>query len=167
MMFGGNFAPRGWTLCDGQLLLIAQNAALFSIQGTTCGGNRQSTFALPDLRGRAPVHAGLGPGLSPYKPRGGDRVRERDAGREPVGISYPSVFGARQQQTAEFDCNRSRGRISRRRGREPHDLFPHRRWNHGGRQYRSECGRSAGACGAARVVRELRHCAAGHFPSRN
>lgn len=66
MMFGGNFAPRGWTLCDGQLLLIAQNAALFSIQGTTCGGNRQSTFALPDLRGRAPVHAGSGPGLSPY-----------------------------------------------------------------------------------------------------
>ena len=66
MMFGGNFAPRGWALCDGQLLSIAQNTALFSILGTTYGGNGQTTFGLPDLRGRAPVHAGSGPGLSPY-----------------------------------------------------------------------------------------------------
>lgn len=64
-MFGGNFAPRGWALCDGQLLAIAQNTALFSLLGTTYGGNGTTTFALPDLRGRAPVHAGQGPGLSP------------------------------------------------------------------------------------------------------
>ena len=65
MMFAGNFAPRGWALCDGQLLPIAQNSALFSILGTTYGGNGQTTFALPDLRGRMPVHPGNGPGLTP------------------------------------------------------------------------------------------------------
>ena len=65
-MFAGNFAPRGWALCNGQLLPIQQNAALFSILGTTFGGNGSTTFALPDLRGRVPVHQGQGPGLSPY-----------------------------------------------------------------------------------------------------
>src|SRR5438270_2669849 len=65
-MFGGNFAPRGWSLCNGQLLPIAQNTALFSLLGTTYGGNGQTTFALPDLRGRVPLHWGQGPGLSNY-----------------------------------------------------------------------------------------------------
>jgi microcystin-dependent protein len=60
-----NFAPRGWAFCDGQLLSIAQNTALFSLLGTTFGGNGQTTFALPDLRGRVPVGVGPGPGLSP------------------------------------------------------------------------------------------------------
>src|SRR5215831_4079907 len=64
-MFGGNFAPRGWALCQGQLLSIAQNTALFSILGTTYGGNGQTTFALPGLRGRYPMQQGQGPGLSP------------------------------------------------------------------------------------------------------
>lgn len=63
-MFGGNFAPRGWAFCDGQLLPIAQNTALFSILGTTYGGDGRTTFALPDLRGRTPMHPGHGPGLS-------------------------------------------------------------------------------------------------------
>ncbi len=54
------YAPRGWALCNGQLLLIAQNQALFSLLGTTFGGNGQTTFALPDLRGRTPVHVGGG-----------------------------------------------------------------------------------------------------------
>jgi microcystin-dependent protein len=67
VMFGGNFAPRGWALCDGQLLPIAQNTALFSILGTTYGGDGRTTFGLPDLRGRVPVHPGNGPGLSPYQ----------------------------------------------------------------------------------------------------
>ncbi|WP_248918583.1 phage tail protein [Pseudomonas entomophila] len=61
-LFAGNFAPRGWALCNGQILPIQQNAALFAILGTTYGGNGQSTFALPDLRGRGPVHAGQGIG---------------------------------------------------------------------------------------------------------
>ena len=59
-----NFAPRGWASCDGQLLPIAQNTALFSLLGTTYGGNGQTTFALPDMRGRTPVHVGQGPGLT-------------------------------------------------------------------------------------------------------
>jgi len=57
-MFAGNFAPRGWAFCDGQLLPINQNQALFSILGTTYGGDGRTTFALPDLRSRAPIHAG-------------------------------------------------------------------------------------------------------------
>jgi len=61
-----NFAPTGWALCQGQLLPISQNTALFSLLGTTYGGNGQSTFALPDLQGRTPVGIGQGPGLSPY-----------------------------------------------------------------------------------------------------
>jgi len=62
--FAGNFAPRGWALCDGQLLPINQHQALFSILGTTYGGDGRTTFALPDVRGRALVHAGNGPGLT-------------------------------------------------------------------------------------------------------
>src|SRR6266545_3110394 len=66
IMFAGNFAPRGWAFCSGQILPIAQNTALFSILGTTFGGNGQTNFALPDLRGRVPIHPGQGPGLSNY-----------------------------------------------------------------------------------------------------
>ena len=64
VLFAGNFAPRGWAFCQGQILSIAQNTALFSILGTTYGGNGQTTFALPDLRGRVPVGPGQGPGLA-------------------------------------------------------------------------------------------------------
>src|SRR3954471_15920627 len=59
-MFGGNFAPAGWSLCDGQLLPISENEVLFQLIGTTYGGDGQSTFALPDLRGRIPLHQGNG-----------------------------------------------------------------------------------------------------------
>jgi len=62
-MFAGNFAPRSWAFCDGQLLAISQNSALFSLFGTYYGGDGRTTFALPDCRGRSPVHAGTGPGL--------------------------------------------------------------------------------------------------------
>ena len=65
VMFGGNFAPRGWAFCDGQLLPISQNTALFSILGTTYGGDGRTTFGLPDLRGRFAMHEGNGPGLTP------------------------------------------------------------------------------------------------------
>lgn len=64
-MVGFNFAPRGYATCDGQLLPIAQNTALFSLLGTTYGGNGQTTFALPDLRGRVAIHQGTGAGLTP------------------------------------------------------------------------------------------------------
>ena len=65
-MFAGNFAPAGWMFCEGQLLPISEYETLFNLIGTTYGGDGQSTFALPDLRGRVPIHTGQGPGLSPY-----------------------------------------------------------------------------------------------------
>src|SRR5687768_8822545 len=63
-IFPFNFAPKGWAWCDGQLLPLSQNTALFSLLGTTYGGNGKSNFALPNLQGRAPMHPGQGPGLS-------------------------------------------------------------------------------------------------------
>jgi microcystin-dependent protein len=68
-LFAGNFAPRNWEFCSGQLISIASNTALFSVLGTTYGGNGTTTFGLPDLRGRVPVGAGQGPGLT-YRPLG-------------------------------------------------------------------------------------------------
>ncbi|WP_375459904.1 phage tail protein [uncultured Enterovirga sp.] len=65
-IFPFNFAPRGWAWCDGQLLPLSQNTALFSLLGTTYGGNGKSNFALPNLQGCAPMHPGQGPGLSPH-----------------------------------------------------------------------------------------------------
>ncbi len=79
-MFGGNFAPRGWALCDGQLLRIADNSALFSLLGTIYGGDGRTTFGLPDLRGRVPVHMGQGPGMT------NRRIGQR-AGAETVTLS--------------------------------------------------------------------------------
>lgn len=84
MLFAGNFAPRGWAFCDGQLLPIAQYTALFSLLGTTFGGNGQTTFALPDLRGRVPMHAGNGPGLTP-------RVIGESTGTETVTLLTSNV----------------------------------------------------------------------------
>ncbi len=63
-IFGFNFAPRGWAACDGQLMPISQNTALFALLGTTYGGDGKTTFALPNLQGNAPLHPGQGPGLS-------------------------------------------------------------------------------------------------------
>lgn len=65
-LFGGNFQPRGFAFCDGRLLAISEYSALFALIGTTYGGNGQTTFALPDLRGRIPINQGTGPGLSTY-----------------------------------------------------------------------------------------------------
>ncbi|MGA9494120.1 MAG: tail fiber protein [Mycobacterium sp.] len=65
-MFGFNFAPQGWALCDGQLLSISQNEALFALLGTTYGGDGTTTFALPNLQSRVPIHQGHGVGLSTY-----------------------------------------------------------------------------------------------------
>jgi microcystin-dependent protein len=65
-MFGGNFQPAGWMFCDGQLLPISENETLFNLIGTTYGGDGQSTFGLPDLRGRVPIHQGTGSSGTPY-----------------------------------------------------------------------------------------------------
>lgn len=84
-MFAGNFAPRGWLLCHGQLLSIAENTALFSLLGTTYGGDGRTTFALPDLRGRAPISKGTGPALPNYNlgQRGGSATNVLNATQLP------------------------------------------------------------------------------------
>jgi len=66
-LFSGNFAPAGWAFCDGQLIPISQNTALFSLLGTNYGGDGRSNFALPNFQARVPIHQGQGPGLSPYE----------------------------------------------------------------------------------------------------
>ena len=66
IMFGGNFAPAGWMLCQGQIVPISENETLFQLIGTTYGGDGESTFALPNLAGRVPIHQGTGSGLSTY-----------------------------------------------------------------------------------------------------
>jgi Microcystin-dependent protein len=78
-IFAGTFAPTGWALCDGQILSISSNTALFSILGTTYGGNGQTTFALPNLNGRVPIGTGSGPGLTP-------RVEGETGGQETVTL---------------------------------------------------------------------------------
>ncbi len=85
MMVGFNFPPRGWALCNGALLQISQNSALFSLLGTTYGGDGRTTFGLPDLRGRVPVHTGTGPGLSPkaWGERGGSNTRSLNVANMP------------------------------------------------------------------------------------
>ena len=79
-IFAGNFAPQGWLFCQGQLLSISENDALFVLLGTTYGGDGQTTFGLPDLRGRAAVGMGAGPGLSPYQ-------QGQQAGQENVTLT--------------------------------------------------------------------------------
>ncbi len=83
-MFAGTFAPRGWAFCDGQLLQISQYSALFSLLGTTYGGDGRTTFALPDLRGRAPIHAGQGAGLT-------RRVLGERGGQETVTLTVAQM----------------------------------------------------------------------------
>src|SRR5438477_8882632 len=83
-MFGFNFAPVGWAMCNGQLLPISQNTALFSLLGTQYGGNGQSNFALPDLRGRVAMGFGQGPGLSP-------RVQGETGGEEAVVLTAATM----------------------------------------------------------------------------
>lgn len=95
-MFAGNFAPRSWAFCDGQLLSIAQNSALFSILGTTYGGDGVSTFGLPDLRGRVPVHPGTGPGLS-------SRYLGRTGGQERVALSQSQMPAHTHQARASSE----------------------------------------------------------------
>jgi microcystin-dependent protein len=80
-IFAGNFAPLGWAFCNGQLMAVSQHDALFSLIGTIYGGDGQTTFALPDLRGRLPIHAGTGPGLSP-------RALGSQGGSEQVSLTF-------------------------------------------------------------------------------
>ncbi len=114
MATAATFCPRGWAQADGQLLAISQNTALFSLLGTTYGGNGQTNFALPDLRGRAPIHAGQGPGLSNYPQGQASRARKLHVDHQPVAPSYS--FGAGDER----NCRQGRacGSLSRRRRRQ-------------------------------------------------
>lgn len=97
-MFGGNFAPQGYAFCQGQLLSIAQNTALFALIGTIYGGNGQTTFGLPDYRGRVPVGQGNGPGLSP-------RTQGEQAGTETVPLLATQI----PAHTHTIACNTGAG----------------------------------------------------------
>jgi microcystin-dependent protein len=96
-MFAGNFAPRGWAFCDGQLLAVSSNDALFSLLGTTYGGDGRTTFGLPDLRGRLAMHAGSGPGLTP-------RQLGAKSGSEKVSLAAAQVGSHTHQGTATSDA---------------------------------------------------------------
>jgi microcystin-dependent protein len=85
-MFGGNFAPTGWAFCDGQLLAISEFEALFNLIGTTYGGDGMSTFGLPDLRSRTPIHQGQGTGLS-------SRIIGEMGGQESVALTVQQTPG--------------------------------------------------------------------------
>lgn len=101
IMFGGNFAPRGWAFCDGQALAIAEHEALYAILGTSYGGDGRTTFCLPDLRGRVPMHAGHAPDLSPREL--GDKV-----GAENVALTAKQLPEHRHEflvSEAEADTN--------------------------------------------------------------
>lgn len=95
-MFAGNFAPRGWAFCDGQLLAVSQNDALFSLLGTIYGGDGRTTFGLPELRGRIPIHAGSGPGLS-------SRQLGAKGGAEKVSLTVNQLPSHTHQMKASSD----------------------------------------------------------------
>ena len=107
MIFGGNFAPAGWMLCAGQLLPISENETLFQLIGTTYGGDGQSTFGLPDLQGRVPLHMGQGSGLSNYVIGQASWRRKRHADHatdtEPQSQRSREQFGRHREHPERHD----------------------------------------------------------------
>ena len=92
-IFAGNFAPQGWALCQGALMLVSQNQALFSLLGTIYGGDGRTTFALPDLRGRIPVGVGQGPGLNNINQghKGGSETAQMTVQNMPTHSHTPNL----------------------------------------------------------------------------
>ncbi|KEO84732.1 phage tail protein [Tumebacillus flagellatus] len=101
-MFAGNFAPRDWAFCNGQLMSISQNTALFSILGTRYGGDGKTTFALPNLQGAAPMGQGAGPGLTPRTVGGkvGESTVTLITSQIPPHTHVPQAIGAPGNQTS-------------------------------------------------------------------
>jgi microcystin-dependent protein len=97
-LFAGNFAPRSWAYCDGQLLSVSQNDALFSLLGTIYGGDGRTTFGLPELRGRVPLHMGSGPGLTP-------RTIGQKSGQERVTLVPANLPGHAHTNVASNAAN--------------------------------------------------------------
>ena len=93
MVTGMTFCPRGWAEANGQILSISKHQSLYSLYGTTYGGDGRTTFALPDLRGRVPVHAGQSPGLSNYVmgQKGGQESTDIARGNQTVGAGRPTI----------------------------------------------------------------------------
>lgn len=120
-MFAGNFAPRGHMLCNGQILSIAQNTALFSILGTTYGGNGQTTFALPNLQSRVPIHQGTGPGLSNYVlgEQGGQESVTLTNAEMPMHTHQAIVTGGAANASVTLPCSTSPGDSDSPAGRIP------------------------------------------------
>jgi microcystin-dependent protein len=107
-MFGFQFAPEGWAMCNGQTLAISQNTALFSLLGTTYGGNGTTTFQLPNLQSRVPIHQGQGTGLSPY-------VMGQIQGAENVALSIQQI----PSHNHSLNCNTGGGNAA-----SPQSNFP-------------------------------------------
>jgi microcystin-dependent protein len=113
-LFAGNYAPYGWAFCDGQIMQIAQNSALFSILGTTYGGDGRTTFALPNLKGRIPLHFGQGPGLT-------NRALGEAVGSENVSLAsnqvpthgHTAIIQAANAGTTNQPLNNLFGKIAR------------------------------------------------------
>lgn len=110
-IFAGNFAPRGWAFCDGQLLPISSYSALFSLLGTTYGGDGRTTFALPDLRGRMPIGPGNGPGLPTYilGARGGNFQHTLTIGEMPSHGHSPQLHAEQTVADQNVPANRMLG----------------------------------------------------------
>ncbi len=115
-MFGGNFAPTGWAFCDGQLLSIAENETLFVLIGTTYGGDGQSTFAVPDLRGRVPLHQGTGAGIS-------TRVIGSSGGSQQVALTAAQIPAHVHETVAARDGVRTPSPLGTLHGIGEADLF--------------------------------------------
>ena len=115
--FGFNFAPSGWATCDGQLLPISQNTALFSLLGTTYGGDGRTTFALPDLRGRVSLHTGQGPGLT-SRPIGSRSGQENSTLTEANLAPHDHKIGVQNTDGDDSDPTTANGF-----GTAPNDLY--------------------------------------------
>jgi microcystin-dependent protein len=138
-MFAGNFAPRSWAFCDGQLLAVSQNDALFSLFGTIYGGDGRTTFGLPDMRGRLPIHMGTGPGLTQRRigqkigqenvsltaaqvPAHSHQMKATDEAGESTNPSWQVLAQATDDaySTASPDTNMAPAAISLNSGSQPH-----------------------------------------------
>jgi microcystin-dependent protein len=115
-MFAGSFAPAGWAFCDGQLIPISENDALFVLIGTTYGGDGQETFALPNLQSRTPIHAGTGPGLS-------NKVLGEAAGVESVTLSTQQIPIHSHQMLGSTDPASAKGAAGNVLSRGPSEVY--------------------------------------------
>jgi microcystin-dependent protein len=166
VLFAGNFAPRSWAFCAGQVLAISQNTALFSILGTTYGGNGQTTFALPDLRSRVPVGQGQGPGLSSYS-------LGQQAGDESITLTVNEMPA--HSHAATVACFNGDGNTGRSRGAFPADNSQSNTYNTTADNQMNPAMVQVGLAGGSQPHPNIQPyttlnyiiCVEGIFPSRN